>query len=118
QQNQQYLAWQYTLTHNLANETLVRGIMALMEMITLAGSTHEIKILDGSHISQVIAMNKLFAANQESADRYFIKALNDFLNTHFAGDIYKISSILSNTISNDTIIASTKYSSSRAAIEA
>lgn len=117
QKKQQYTAWQRALSHNFANDTLVRGIMSLMEMIVLSGSDHEIKLLDGSHITQVIAMDKLFGANQELADAAFVEALQDFIDFHFDGDIYRISQVLSNVVSNDSIVASTKYSSSRAALD-
>jgi len=115
--NRQYISWQAALPHHEANARLTQGIMFLMEMSVLAGSEHEIRIMDGSHLTPVMKLNSMLSARDEGAGEEYIKALKEFLKTKYDKIIPDIPDIVRSVFEDDRIIASTKYSSSRDVID-
>ena len=116
-ENRQYISWQTALPHHEANTRLAQGIMFLMELSVLAGSKHEIRIMDGSHMTPVMKINSMLSAKDEGADVDYIEALKDFLKTKYNKIIPDIPDIIKTVFSDDKVIASTKYSSSRDIID-
>lgn len=113
----QYISWQSALPHHEANARLIQGIMFLMELSVLAGSEHEIRIMDGSHLTPVMKLNSMLSAKDEGAGEDYIKALKEFLKTKYNKVIPDIPDIVKTVFKDDRVIASTKYSSSRDIIE-
>ena len=62
----QYDAWQKTLPHE-GDQTSVtcRGVMMALELAVLRDAPHEVVLLDGSHLSPVIALNTLLTVSNE-----------------------------------------------------
>ena len=56
-ENNQYLWWAQALPHQIESERLARGVMVAQELAILADAPHEIRILDGSHLTLVIQLN-------------------------------------------------------------
>jgi hypothetical protein len=109
----QYISWQAALPHHEANARLAQGIMFLMELSVLAGSDHEIRIMDGSHLTPVMKLNSMLSARDEGAGVEYIEALKQFLKSKYNKIIPDIPEIVKKVFLDDRIIASTKYSSSR-----
>lgn len=116
-ENRQYISWQSALPHHEANARLVQGIMFLMELSVLAGSEHEVRIMDGSHLTPVMKLNSMLSARDEGAGEDYIAALKDFLKTKYDKIIPDIPDIVKTVFEDDRVIASTKYSSSRDVID-
>lgn len=108
----QYISWQWVLPHNEANARLIQGVMFLMELSVLAGSDHEIRIMDGSHLTSVLKINSMLSAKDDGAGEEYIEALKLFLLTKYQKVIPDIPNILRTAFSDDRIVASAKYSSS------
>lgn len=108
----QYVSWSSALPHGEINESLSRGIMTLAEMIVLSEAQHDICILDGSHLTSVVALAHLFGANHENAEGQYTEALQGFLGK-YNKSIGDIPIIVKSIFEKDNIIASTKYNSSR-----
>lgn len=70
----QFISWQAALPHHEANTRLVQGIMFLMELSVLSSSEHEIRIMDGSHLTPIMKLNSMLSAKDEGAGEEFIEA--------------------------------------------
>lgn len=112
--SEQYYQWQEVLPHHVANARLCQGVMFLMELSILANSSHQIRIMDGSHITSIIKINSLLTAQgQEFADQKYVQALNNFLSDNYSQLIPDIPQIIESAFSSPGIIGLAKYSSSR-----
>jgi NurA domain. len=63
----QYAAWQKTLPHS-GEETAAtcRGIMTALELAVLRSAPHDVVLLDGSHLTPVIALNAMLGVTQDA----------------------------------------------------
>lgn len=107
-----YASWQAAMPHSESNESLARGIMTLMELIVIARLPHEVRILDGGHLTSIIGAKKLLTISSEAADSRYAEALYDFLSK-YGLSIEDIPSVIGNVLTDESIVASTKYNSSR-----
>ena len=64
--NNQYRWWAEALPHQIEADRLARGVMVAQELAILADAPHELRILDGSHLTLVIQINS--ALTTQSAD--------------------------------------------------
>lgn len=113
----QYISWQWALPHHEANARLIQGVMFLMELSVLAGSAHEVRIMDGSHLTSILKINSMLSAKDDGAGEEYIEALKQFLKTKYEKVIPDIPNIIQTAFANDNIVASTKYSSSTDVID-
>lgn len=113
----QYISWQWALPHHVANSSLAQGIMFLMEMSVLSGSKHEIRIMDGSHLTSVIKLNSMLSAKDDGAGVDYIEALKQFLKRTYEKVIPDIPNILRDAYANECIVGAVKYSSSTDVID-
>lgn len=112
--SKQHYSWQDAVPHHTANARLSQGIMFLMELSILSKAEHQIRIMDGSHLTSIMKLNSLLSAkDDEFADEHYVEALNDFLQKNYDKLIPDIPDILDEAFSNPAIIGMTKYSSSR-----
>lgn len=110
----QYYSWQDILPHHPDNTRLAQGIMFLMELSILANADHEFRIMDGSHITSIMKLNSLMSAKSDDfADKSYAQALQDFLQKNYSKVIPDIPTIIKDGFQDDSIVALTKYSSSR-----
>lgn len=113
EKNNQYYSWQTVLPHGEANARLIQGIMFLMESSVLAQASHEIRIMDGSHLNPIIKINSMLSARDENAGKEYCEAIKEFLKEKYNKIIPDIPDIISAALNDDHIIAMVKYSSSR-----
>lgn len=113
----QYYHYQTVLPHGEANMRLIQGIMFLMELSVLAQAEHEIRIMDGNHLTPILKINSMLSAKDENAGRDYCEALSEFLKDTYNKIIPDIPDIISAAFKNECIIAMAKYSSSRDVIE-
>lgn len=113
---QQYVTWQGALPHSENNVLLTRGIMALAEMIVLAHASHDIRLLDGSHMAMAINLSKLLTADMDDISGEYLKQLDYFMKSNGMG-IGDIPNIVKEVMTNSNIVASTKYNSSRILVD-
>lgn len=109
----QYYQWQTVLPHGEANARLAQGVMFLMEMSVLAQAGHEIRIMDGNHLTPILKLNSMLSAKDDNAGKDYCDALKDFLRETYNKIIPDIPQIVAAALGNDHIIAMVKYSSSR-----
>jgi len=103
----QYQWWARADPHDLDNERLCRGVMIAQELAILAEAPHEVRILDGSHLTLVIQLNS--ALTSYSADvRAEARRVWSRLHTIPA---------LHETCRSHAIVAMPKYDSSRVITE-
>jgi len=115
---QQYYHWQTVLPHHVANPTLAQGVMFLMELSVLAKADHEIRIMDGTHLTMILKLNQLLSANDNDfADESYVQALEEFLKKSYEKIIPDIPDIIQGAFSNTSIIGLAKYSSSREIVD-
>jgi hypothetical protein len=115
---QQYYHWQTVLPHHVANPRLAQGIMFLMELSVLARADHEIRIMDGTHLTMILKLNSLLSAHDdELADESYVRALEEFLKERYEKIIPDIPDIIKDAFSDPAIIGIAKYSSSREIID-
>jgi hypothetical protein len=100
----QYQWWSRVNKHELESERLARGVMVSQELSILSGAPHDVRILDGSHLTLVIQLNSALTAFSEEL-RQEAKALWERLGTIEA---------LRDASANPGIVAMPKYDSSRA----
>jgi hypothetical protein len=99
----QYEWWSRVANHDPDAERLARGVMIAQELAILVSAPHEIRILDGSHLTLVIQINS--ALSSASIDvRKGAKEVWERLDTINA---------LATAASASNIIAMPKYDSSR-----
>jgi len=103
----QYQWWARAAPHDLDNERLCRGVMIAQELAILAEAPHEVRILDGSHLTLVIQLNS--ALTSYSAD---VRA-----EARRVWDRLQIIPALHETCRSHTIVAMPKYDSSRVITE-
>jgi hypothetical protein len=113
----QYYQWQTVLSHNEANARLGQGVMFLMELSVLAGTDHEIRIMDGAHFTSILKINSMLSAKEENAGDEYATALREFLKVTYSKVIPDIPDIIRAAFNDDHIIALTKYTSSRDIID-
>jgi hypothetical protein len=99
----QYQWWSRADPHDLDNERLCRGVMNAQELAILASAPHQIRILDGSHLTLVIQLNSALTSASEDV-RSEARRVWERLNTVDA---------LSEACRSKSIIAMPKYDSSR-----
>jgi hypothetical protein len=99
----QYLWWARADHHDIENERLCRGVMNAQELAILAKAPHEVRILDGSHLTLVIQLNSALTAESEVV-RAEARRIWDQLDTIGA---------LAEACRSGTIVAMPKYDSSR-----
>ena len=109
----QYEQWQTVMPHDEATPRLCQGAMFLMEIGVLAGATHEIRIMDGTHFTPLLKINSMLSAKEEHAGAEYVTALRGFLSETYKKIIPDIPDIISNALNDPGIIAIAKYSSSR-----
>jgi hypothetical protein len=100
----QYEWWTRVDKHDLEAERLARGVMVAQELSILAGAPHELRILDGSHLTPVIQLNSALTTVSESIG-ISAREVWDNLGTVQA---------LSYMASSPQVVAMPKYDSSRA----
>ncbi|MDD3285541.1 MAG: DNA double-strand break repair nuclease NurA [Patescibacteria group bacterium] len=113
----QYYQWQTVLPHGDANARLIQGIMFLMELSVLAHASHEVRIMDGNHMTPILKINSMLSAKDENAGPEYCSALTEFLKETYNKIIPDIPDIVSAAFSNENIVAMVKYSSSRDILE-
>lgn len=100
----QYAAWQRTLPHE-GDETAraCRGIMTALEIAVARDAPHEIVLLDGSHLTPVIALNAMLGVAQET------------LRAEIAGAVteHDTARALAEIMASPRCVAIVKYDSSR-----
>ena len=99
----QYQWWSRADRHDLDNERLCRGVMIAQELAILADAPHEVRILDGSHLTLVIQLNSALTSDSDDM-RAEARRVWDRLGTIAA---------LKETCRSQTIVAMPKYDSSR-----
>lgn len=115
---QQYYQWQTVLPHHVANPRLAQGIMFLMELSILARADHEVRIMDGTHLTMILKLNSLLSAHDdEFADESYVQALGSFLKDRYKKIIPDIPDIINDAFSDPAIVGLAKYSSSREIID-
>jgi hypothetical protein len=65
----QYEWWTRVGEHELESERLGRGVMVSQELAVLAQAPHEVRILDGSHLTLVIQLNSALTAFSDGLRR-------------------------------------------------
>lgn len=99
----QYEWWTRVARHDLETERLARGVMIAQELAILKDAPHDIRILDGSHMTLVIQLNSALTVQSkellEEAKRIWEK-------------LYSVDS-LADVVTDQSIIAMPKYDSSR-----
>ncbi|MGB7207943.1 MAG: DNA double-strand break repair nuclease NurA [Pyrinomonadaceae bacterium] len=113
----QFHQWQTVMPHDEANARLAQGTMFLMELSVLANSSHEIRIMDGTHFTPILKINSLLSAKEENAGEQYASSLKEFLKETYAKIIPDIPDIIDAAMQNEHIVAIAKYSSSRDVIE-
>ncbi|HKO80881.1 MAG TPA: DNA double-strand break repair nuclease NurA [Chitinophagaceae bacterium] len=114
----QYYQWQTVLPHDEANPRLCQGVMFLMELSVLANSSHEIRIMDGTHFTPILKINSLLSASEDKAGHQYVQALREFLHETYKKIIPDIPNIVEAALNDEKIISIAKYSSSRDIIDA
>lgn len=113
----QFHQWQTVLPHDEANARLAQGTMFLMELSVLANSSHEIRIMDGTHFTPILKINSLLSAKEENAGEQYASSLKEFLKVTYEKIIPDIPDIVEAAMQNEHIVAIAKYSSSRDIID-
>ncbi|MXY59149.1 MAG: hypothetical protein F4Y96_01335 [Chloroflexi bacterium] len=98
----QYRWWARALPHQIESERLARGLMVAQELAILSEAPHELRILDGSHLTLVIQLNAALTTQSQE-----IRAL---ARDEWAG-LRTIES-LAHAATDPSLIAMPKYDSS------
>lgn len=99
----QYEWWTRVDRHDLETERLARGVMIAQELAVLRAAPHDVRILDGSHMTLVIQLNSALTVQSQEL-REEAKRVWKRLNTVDA---------LSKVVKDERIIAMPKFDSSR-----
>ncbi|MCA1704234.1 MAG: DNA double-strand break repair nuclease NurA [Actinobacteria bacterium] len=99
----QYQWWARVAKHDLESERLARGVMVSQELSILAQAPHEVRILDGSHLTLVIQLNSALTAFSDEI-RQEVRAVWERLGTVDG---------LRDAARDHAVIAMPKYDSSR-----
>jgi hypothetical protein len=99
----QYLWWSRVGKHDLEAERLARGVMVAQELEILRDAPHDIRILDGSHLTLVIQLNSALTVFSE-----------DVLNDAVAfWEERQTADALGKAVSSRLVLGMPKYDSSR-----
>jgi len=109
----QYYQWQTVMPHHEATPRLCQGVMFLMELNVLAISQHEIRIMDGTHLTPILKINSMLSAKDEKAGREYVDGLQAFLAETYEKVIPDMPDMVSEALNSDKVISIAKYSSSR-----
>jgi len=109
----QYYQWQTVMSHHEATPRLCQGVMFLMELNVLASSQHEIRIMDGTHLTPILKINSMLSAKDEKAGREYVDGLQAFLAETYEKVIPDMPDMVSEALNSDKVISIAKYSSSR-----
>ena len=107
----QYDSWTEIIPHNENSDKLCQGIMSVMELNVILDSPHDIKIMDGTHLTPLLPINKLLNISKKKQSKEYNSCLNKFFKESNLPDI------IGQFLTDKTIIAMPKYSSSRDIIE-
>ena len=107
----QYDSWIKVIPHNENSYRLCQGIMSVMELNVILDSPHDIKIMDGTHLTPLLSIDKLLNISKEKQSKEYTLGLNEFFKES------NLSDIIGQFLTDKTIIAMPKYSSSRDIIE-
>lgn len=99
----QYLWWSRVYKHDPDAERLARGVMVAQELAILGNAPHEIRILDGSHLTLVIQLNSALSAFSDSVRAEALRVWQEL-------ETFKC---LTEAVTSTTIVAMPKYDSSR-----
>jgi len=99
----QYSWWTHVSKHDLESERLGRGVMVGQELAILSHAPHEVRILDGSHITLVIQLNSALTMRSRELRRE-ARRVWERLGTK---------TTLAEAAQSPTIVAMPKYDSSR-----
>ena len=99
----QYRWWSRADKHQSDTERLARGVMVAQELTILRDAPHELRILDGSHLTLVIQLNSALSSFTEALR---IAAVEEWQRLETV-------EALAVTSSSPTIVAMPKYDSSR-----
>jgi hypothetical protein len=100
----QYAAWQRTLPHEGEQTSATcRGMMSTLELTVLREAPHEVVLLDGSHLTPIIALNTLLSVSQDAL-RFEIAETIEERQTDTA---------LLDVMTMPSVVAVVKYDSSR-----
>jgi hypothetical protein len=99
----QYQWWTHVSKHDLESERLGRGVMVAQELAILSNAPHQLRILDGSHLTLVIQLNSSLTMYSQDLRRE-ARRVWDRLDTR---------TTLREVAQSSTIIAMPKYDSSR-----
>ena len=107
----QYDSWIKMIPYNENSNRLCQGIMSVMELNVILNSPHDIKIMDGTHLTPLLSIDKLLNISKEKQSKEYTQCLNEFFKES------NLSDIIGQFLTDKTIIAMPKYSSSRDIIE-
>ncbi|MBC8142012.1 MAG: DNA double-strand break repair nuclease NurA [Armatimonadetes bacterium] len=100
----QYASWQETVPHQGdETATLCRGVMTALELAVLRDAPHDCVLLDGAHLTPIIALSTLLSVNNET------------LRDHIGAIVtqYDTADALRTVMEKPSIVAVVKYDSSR-----
>lgn len=103
----QYEWWARADSHDVENERLCRGVMVAQELAIISNAPHDLKILDGSHLTLVIQLNSSITSFSQAV-REEVRRVWDRLGVVDA---------LHRTCRDASIVAMPKYDSSRVVVE-
>lgn len=78
-----------TIEHNSDNTAIIGGVRAFLEIQTLGAMAHDIRIIDGAYLGNIISVFKE-AINHRVAVELFVKMLDDDVNGHFLRGLDRI----------------------------
>jgi hypothetical protein len=99
----QYDWWSLVCEHDPEADRLMRGVMAAQELAVIADAPHELRILDGSHLTLVIQLNSALSSQSQ-------RVLKETRNVWAR---LKTVETLTRAVGTPQIIAMPKYDSSR-----
>ncbi len=101
----QYAHWEEVMVHYGGEMTrrFARGVMAALELEILAHAPHDVVILDGSHLTQVIGLNSMLSLSGSA----FSLMAAQMLNQHTTAEA------LNKVMGDKSIVAMVKYDASR-----
>lgn len=99
----QYVHWQRVLVRRgMNNRDFALGVMSALELKILSGAPHEVVILDGSHITPVLSLNRMLMFDDAS----FALLAAELVTEH------AVTSCLSTALRRPEIVALVKYDGS------
>ena len=107
-------SWIKIISHDENSDRLCQGVMSVMELNVILDSPHDIKIMDGTHFTPLLSIDKLLNISKEKQSKEYTQYLDEFFEESNLSDL---SDIVGQFLTDKTIIAMPKYSSSRDIIE-